>query len=121
MFREPLPNECPPDDAGEISDTLIVYRLVKKETLTDNDFASERELRPTHTFNADECHARGVSVFTRHEDLARITKMRRHREKRICLVMLGQGAGYIQRNGQDSHHTWWPLAKYDILGSSKVL
>ena len=121
MFREPLPDECPPDDAEEISDTLIVYRLVKKETPTDRDFASERELRPTHRFSADECHARGVSVFMRRKDLARIMKMRRHREKWICLVVLSQGAGYIQRKGQGSHHTWWPLAEYDILGSSKVL
>lgn len=121
MFREPLPNECPPDYAEEVSGTLIFYRLVKNQTVTEGDFDSARALSPSNRFSKDECHVRGVSVFARDEDLKKISKLRRHREKRICLVVLNQGAGYIEPNGQGSHHTWWPLADYDILGSCKVL
>ena len=121
MFREPLPDECPPDDAEEINGTLILYRLVNDKTVTEGDFDSNRYLFPTMKFRVDECHARGVSVFANQGDIQRILKMRRHREKRICIVELSEGAGYIRPNGRDSHHTWWPFAKYDILGSCKAL
>lgn len=38
------------------------------------------------------------------------------RGKRICRVQLMAGAGRIRQTGKPSHHTWWPLADFDILG-----
>ena len=39
-YREPLPEGCPPDDAEEITTPRIVYRLVRSNPPTDDDFRS---------------------------------------------------------------------------------
>ena len=121
MFRESLPPDCPPDDAEVVSSGLVVYRLVAKATPTEGDFDSERAKYPNKKFNTDECHALGVSVFTDCQDAGRILKLPLHIGERICSVLLEQDSGYIHPNGRYSHNTWWPLADYDILGSSRVL
>ena len=33
---------------------------------------------------------------------------------------LESGAGSMQQTGRPSHHTWWPLAEFDILGRCAV-
>jgi hypothetical protein len=38
----------------------------------------------------------------------------------ICRIALQPGAGNIQQTFQPSHHTWWPLAAFDILVNSEV-
>lgn len=63
-YRESLPDDCPPDDAGEIAATRVVYRLVRNNPPTDDDFRSQRAERPDRVFrDVSECQARGVSVF----------------------------------------------------------
>ena len=121
MFREPLPTGCPPDEADEVTESLVVYRLLKSSTPLNEDFDSQRAERPNIRFNTDECHARGLSVFTRRQDLERILKMPRHRGKRVGRVLLGMGPGYIQKTGRGSHHTWWPFSEYDILRNCAVV
>ncbi len=115
-YREPLLDDCPPDDAEEIDAPRIVYRLARNNPPTDDDFRSQRAEKPTARFNVSECRARGVSVFTNLRDAERQT-----RRLTQCLITLTAGAGRILKTGDSSHHTWWPYDSYDILVNCQMV
>ena len=120
-FRESLPAGCPPDEAGEIVETRIVYRLVRNNPPTEEDFRSQRASNPDRVFrNVNECQARGLSVRSGRRESIEYMKLRRFRSSLLCRVQLGGGAGYIQQTGEGTHHTWWPLASFDILANSSL-
>ena len=124
IFREPLTDDCPPEDADEIRESRAVFRLVSHNPPTEVDFKSQRAEHPNRTFrNVSECQVRGLSVHSdvrASENILRLPHMRR-RGMMVCQVVLGAGAGYIQQTGRErSHHTWWPLAGYHILNHCSV-
>lgn len=120
IFRETLPEDCPPGAAEAIAEQRDVYRLVASEPPTEADFRSQRALRPTAVFGVSECQAHGLSVHTERADSQRASKLPRLRGKRICRVRLLPGAGYLQQTGTPSHHTWWPSADFDILAQCEA-
>ena len=120
-YREPLPDDCPPVDAEEIDAPRILYRLVRNNPPTDDDFRSQRAEKPTARFNVSECRARGVSVFTNLSDAERQTRRRNLRHLTPCLITLTAGAGRIQKTGGSSHYTWWPYKDYDILANCQMV
>ena len=122
IYREPLPENCPPEAAAEISSPRIVFRLVRKDPPTDGDFRSQRAENPGREFkDITECQARGLSVFTERRDIAERLKRPNLKGMRVCRVALDEGAGRIQHTARrTSHHTWWPLADYDILSGCLV-
>ena len=120
-YREPLPNGCPPAEAEEIRAAWEVFRLVRTNPPTETDFASQRALQPDKPFSrVTECQARGLSVHTDLRDSKKALKLPTLRGRQICRVRLEPGAGRIQQTGTRSHHTWWPLADYDILTRCQV-
>jgi hypothetical protein len=115
-YREPLPESCPPLEAEEITTVREVYRLVRSNPPQDDDFRSQRQEKPSATFGkVDECHARGLSVFEKQSCCDKTLKLPKFRKYKVCKVVLDQGAGQILQTFQPSHHTWWPLADFDIL------
>ncbi len=121
IYREPLPEDCPPETAEEIAGPRIVYRRVRNNPPTDDDFRSQRAENPSKKFNLSECQARGVSVFVEREDLEELLKRPNFRGGQIAQVTLDNGAGYIEHTSRrNSHHTWWPLAAYNILAVCQV-
>jgi hypothetical protein len=119
-FREPLPDGCPPQNADAISSQLVVFRLVRSNPPTEDDFRSQRAERPKASFSAAECMARGLSVHGRRDISERMQKLPTFQNHHVCIVLLNVGAGYIQQTGQPSHHTWWPFATFNILDHSEV-
>lgn len=121
-YREPLPEGCPPDAAEEIVSSRETYRLVRTNPPTEADFLSQRAENPDRTFprTIDECRARGLSVFGERHDAEKALKLPRLSGRAVCRLRLGAGAGQIQKTGGRSHHTWWPLADYDILAGCEV-
>ena len=120
-YRESLPPGCPPDAAQEIASPASVFRLVRTDPATADDFRSQRAEKPFHQFRGvTECHARGLSVFARREDSQRALKLPALRGRLICRVQLESGAGSLQQTGRPSHHTWWPSADFDILSRCAV-
>ena len=118
-FREPLPDDCPPQEAEGINVARTVFRLVGHSPPTDRDFRSQRAEHSGRVFrDVSECQARGLSVHTDariSENILRLPHMRR-RGMMICRIALDEGSGYIQQTGIElSHYTWWPLATFDIL------
>ena len=121
-YRESLPPGCPPDEAREITSSEAVFRLVRTYPPTADDFRSQRAEKPFQEFHGvSECHAWGLSVFSRREDSQRAMKLPALRGRLICRVQLESGAGSIQQTGRRSHHTWWPLADFDILSRCAVV
>lgn len=123
LYREALPQDCPPGNADEIRSPRVVYRLVRSNPPTDDDFRSQRSENPTRIFkNVTECQARGLSVRTELDSATDLMKLRTMRGKVLCPVQLVPGAGRIMQTGEDLHHsTWWPLASYDILANCSMV
>lgn len=120
-YREPLPEGCPPDDAEEITTSREVFRLVRTNPPTEEDFKSQRAEKPDHDFGKiTECQVCGLSVFAQRDDSHMALKLPSLRGRLICRVGLEVGAGSIQRTSRRSHHTWWPLADFDILAHCVV-
>ena len=109
-YREPLPEGCPPEDSEEIAEPRVVYRLVRNNPPSDDDF------RPV-----TECQARGVSVFASLNIAEDLSTRGSLQGRAVCQVILAPGAGRILPTGGRSHHTWWPLADYDILANCQVM
>lgn len=122
LYREPLPDNCPPDTAEEINAHRTVYRLVRNNPPTDDDFQSQRAEQPERIFrDVTECQARGLSVFVSLNVAVRLSARGRLQGMAVCQVTLAAGAGHIQPTGRRSHHTWWPLADYDILANCQIV
>ena len=122
-YLEPLPDDCPPDDADEIVEPRIVYRLVRIDTPSLDDFRSFRALNPDRELrNVTECQMRGVSVFMNLKGVDSVRQRRNLRGMLICEVALDKGAGRILlTNPETSHCAWWPLAGFDILANCRVI
>ena len=123
LYREPLPDDCPPDNAEEIDSPRAVYRLVRNNPATDDDFRSQRAERPGRIFrNVTECQARGLSVRTNLDSARELMELRAMRGRMLCEVQLARGAGRIMQTGEDpAHSTWWPMADFDILSNCYVV
>jgi hypothetical protein len=119
-YREPLPEGCPPEAADEIAASREVFRLVRSNPPTVDDFKSQRAEKPEAVFQVSECQACGLSVFTERRDSERALKLPKLRGRLICHLELEAGAGRIQQTGRPSHHTWWPLATFDILAHCEM-
>lgn len=117
IYREQLPDNCPPTEAAFVEEDLDVFRLVRQSPPTDEDFQSQRAEKPGAVFmDVSECTARGLSVFTDRRECERALKLPSLRGRQICRVRLSNGAGSIARTGRrPSHHTWWPFAEFAIL------
>jgi hypothetical protein len=119
-YLEPLPESCPPDTAEAITAPREVFRLVRNNPPTLADFRSQRAEKPDVLFNVSECQACGLSVFAERRDSERAMKLPALRGRLICRLRLEEGAGRIQQTNRPSHHTWWPLASFDILSHGVV-
>ncbi len=92
-YREPLPDNCPPDEAEEITSPRLVYRLVRHNPPTDDDFWSQRAEGPDRVFrNISECQARGLSVRTDLDSAVELLGLRTMRGRMISQVQLDHGA-----------------------------
>lgn len=121
-YREPLPDDCPPDEAEEIGFPRVVYRLVRNHPPAHDDFQSQQAEQPDRVFRDDtECQTRGLSVFASRNVAEQLSTRGILRGTAVCRVTLASGAGSIQPTGRRSHHTWWPLANYDILANCRVV
>jgi hypothetical protein len=120
-FLEPLPPGCPPAEGLEIKGPQDVYRLVRTNPASLDDFRSQRAEKPDATFNGvTECQACGVSVHTDRSDTLRLLKLPGLRGRLVARITLDAGAGVLLQTGRSTHHTWWPLRGFDLLGACEV-
>ena len=118
MYREKLPENCPPSDAEEITAPRTVFRLVDSNPPEDRDFWSYYKVtQGRKPKGANRCEVRGLSVYTSLEGAKNcmLARPERFPNALICHVKLARGAGFIKRTGKAGHHTWWPFANFDII------
>ena len=118
----PPTEDCSPDEAYEFTSPGLVYRLVCNNPSTGDDFRSQRAERPDRIFrDVTECQASGLPVFASRNVAEGLSTGGRLQGLSVCQVTLAPGAGRIQPTGRRSHHTWWPLADYEILANCQVV
>lgn len=108
---EDLPEQCPPNDAFTPSGQTY-YRLVNDLNNAEVDLVSQRYSKPTKKFSQDECICRSVSVFENFEDCENITKLPRHKNKKIFTLKLLESDGLLKQTFKPSHHSWWRSSKF---------
>jgi len=120
QYLEKLPEGCPPAGAEQVNSERDVFRLIRKLPPCQDDFRSQRAENPRAIFSVTECQARGLSVFADRLDCEQARKLPALKRRLVCRVQLVTGAGNLLKTGGRSHHTWWPLAEYDILSRCQV-
>jgi hypothetical protein len=111
LYPEFFPEGCPPEDAQPME--IMVYRLIKGESIDNEDFKSFFELgrdarHPTFPFIEY-----GISINTDYQELKSYWRGSGALKKAYKNI----GAGITQKNNgvikytptkqQKSHHTWW--------------
>jgi hypothetical protein len=106
-----FPDCCPPEDAREPSE--MVYRWIKKDSPTPEDFLTVRDLYPNRPFpeNDKECRACANSVYTSRDDMRINRTTGRFRDMNVAVGHLTPDLGRIKHTPspgtKNSHHSWW--------------
>jgi len=117
---EDLPNDCPPSEA-EVPNNKIFFRLARSYPPQNEDFYSERKRFPDKKFDADECTARAVSIWSTKDACSKIKKLPVHRDKFVVKVKLGPSNGVILKTGRNkNHYSWWRSTNFDINESCEL-
>lgn len=61
-YRGALPVNCPANEAEKVNASRTRYRMIKVTTPTEQDFHSQRKLKPNVKFRVPECFASGISL-----------------------------------------------------------
>ena len=115
-WTEELPKNCPPADAFD-PNGMVFYRLAKTNPVTENDFLSQRAIKPKTVFeNVNECISRSLSVWDDFEKCINIFKLPRHKNKPQIVMKLNlkSGDGLILHTFKPNHFSWWRTKNYDI-------
>lgn len=110
QFPAYFPDCCPPVDSNDAGGA--VFRIVKDENLTDEDFLSHHELGLAHT--ADQCRRCGVSVFNSFENALHLQKIKPRLGNAISKGELNHSAGkMLLTNKKSGHIDWWAYDSVD--------
>jgi len=114
VFKEELPAQCPPADAGPLLPQRLL-RLTENQSFTDADFMSHAALgRPC--FNGKHCEWSACSMFlptiskTQLDDLRRFPNLRRKSVVAYVEVNQQSGVGTISKT---KHVNLWMFKSYD--------
>ena len=105
------PSVCPPEDAIPASGQ--VYRCIKGEVVSAQEFLSWKELNPERSYSnsCKECEACGISVLRDRRDVLRLIQTVPAMRKCRCAVgLLTPDMGVIKHtpsHRSNSHYTWW--------------
>ena len=126
QYREPLPPDCPPPSAQDITEQTVRYRLLEGMTPTERDFDSyaKRSGGPKPGISRTPCQQSGLSVFVSLEAARRMMTGRLNdlnRWQSIGVVAIPAGAGKMNPAERNGHQTWWPSQAFDPVNNCKVM
>ena len=126
QYREPLPPDCPPTRAQEITERTVRYRLLETTTPRPEDFDSyvRRNGHVNQRTRRTPCEQNGVSLFTSLETPLNMMKSRLNRNHRwlaIGELTIPAGAGKLNPIEPNGHQTWWPSQAFDPVANCKVM
>lgn len=116
MWKEVLPENCPPATATEISQD--VFRILQDENSTENDFIPYSKLHPDNKRYKTLCKAHAISFYDNLENAKEAYKMALTRNKTIgnyigkfTLSTTDGKSEYTQSNG---HFSTWFYNSWDF-------
>ena len=126
QYREPLPPDCPPTSAQEITERTVRYRLLENATPRPEDFDSyvRRNGHVNQRTRRTPCEQNGVSLFVSLETPSNMMKSRLNRNNRwlaIGELTIPVGAGKLNPIEPNGHQTWWPSQAFDPVANCKVM
>lgn len=113
-FREDLPPACPPLEAQPIVSRLVVYRLTQKPKPSEEDFHSQRRVRPHQIFQVGERVVRSLSVWLTDQDCELARSLPAPGNRFVARVELLRGVGYVSQTGLNEAHV--PLVTSMVEG-----
>lgn len=111
-FLEPLPDSCPPSNVTTPSEQVL-WRLVKSETPSANDFISQRQRLPARQYD-DECLARSISLVTSLAVCRAVVKSPRMKFSHAVPIPHDPAMGIWHKDGP-THVNWWPYKTTDPI------
>ena len=117
MFREDLPDQCPP--AGAIApDDMEVFRVIRSDQPSVGDFDSQARLGTVSLEGREAefvCRAFACSVFSQIAGARKLTKLPKFKShKFIARLRLTPDAGSVH-NSSGYHWDWWISSSWDTL------
>ncbi len=105
-FHDHYPNNCPPSDAKPTAND-VAFRFLSKDaaSVTDKDFVSYYDMGKDQS-----CQARGLSIYTNEEGVAKAIKLiPGFRKRKIAKGVLEEHMGMLKNTPStvENHHTWW--------------
>lgn len=119
MYKEKLPQSCPPSNSTEPTN-LVVYRLLKSNPVRQEDFDSHAKLGIALHVGADDCRWSSCSVF---DDIAKVTEMLRLPKFKRCHIgrlTLSEASGRVLQ-GKKGHYDWWIYKAFDPVAASTIV
>lgn len=118
-----LPPDCPPSTAQPYNGTI--YRLVKSDPATNDDFRTHFVLFPGRKWKQHElCPAHGLSVgLTAQAAAAQASRFGRRFKAAtwyVAAAALDGSAGPIEQTFNPAHHTWWPRTGFNFAAAFTV-
>lgn len=108
-FPQSWPDGCPPKNATS-PDGVFLYRTVKNNPPTNDDFKSQAELGKMP--NAEACQREGISMMRNKQDAVHHQQLFGKRVgKIIAYAVFNVSHGLIKNTPTGvfpSHVTWWP-------------
>ncbi len=126
QYREPLPPDCPPLTAQDITERMVRYRLLEGIAPAQKDFDSfaKQKGRYLQKSKRTPCEQSGVSLWKSLNsvrallagDLNKAGKWRS-----IGELTIPTGAGKLNPIEPGGHQTWWPSKDFNPVASCKVI
>ncbi|WP_106598582.1 hypothetical protein [Dyadobacter jiangsuensis] len=116
MWRENLPDQCPPLNACNIEET--VYRITADRTLAEEDFIPIARLKPENKRYKDLCIAHAVSFFDSYDNARAAFARARERNKilgnYIVQLSVNHAHGVSEYEDESGHHSFWFYRDFTI-------
>ncbi len=105
-----FPPNCPCPDSHTVD--CEVYRFIKGEEPTPEDFKSHRERFPTKKYSQPECVVCGLSIYLEVGDVKRVQdRIPAFKNKHLVKGNICDSHGVVKNTvltcSESSHHTWW--------------
>ncbi|QTA91902.1 hypothetical protein [Desulfonema magnum] len=126
MYKEKLPKNCPPKNAQENTDDLILFRIFKGGHLEELEFKPYSREFPDNPKLQKQCQAFGVSFFTTFEralDVCRESFEKRNKKlgNFIAEIKLKPGVGKYKITPKSGHCNVWFYDSFNILKDVELL
>lgn len=114
-WSEDLPEKCPPHKAFS-PEGHTFYRLVKSKIPSEEDFFSQRKLKPNRKFkNVSECILCSLSVFDDIDSCKNLLRSPLWKGANIYACKLTSSDGVMLKTFKNEHHySWWKRNSFKI-------